>query len=351
MVTLSVLSSNPMLSNTASFGELGRLFDDTAAYVGQLFDARLAFEPADVGLLPFFLTDRYRLAETTLFGRRLLILATLGQDAETPAAIAKHVATARSTSDGFVVVVLTDALSSANRQRLIQQGVNFIVPGNQLFLPELGADLREYFRSEVRPALEQLTPAAQVLVVATLLQEDLDGQTPKSLAERFQYSAMTTGRVVDELQRHGILDVEARGRERRIAFSEEGDALWRDVRPLLQSPVRARRLVRPFPEVRTLPLAGESALADYTNLGPPPLDIRAVSARQWKALVYQYDLEPADDDDPAAVRIETWSYDPRLLCHHGPVVDRISLFLSLEDRHDERLEQAVETLMESLGWS
>ena len=132
-----------MLSNSTSFGSLGRLFDDAAAYVTQLFDIRLTFKEADVGLLPFFLTDRYRLAETSLFGRKLLILATPGQDAETPATIAKHIQTARSTSDAFVVVFLTDALSSANRQRLIQQGVNFIVPGNQLFLPELGADLRE----------------------------------------------------------------------------------------------------------------------------------------------------------------------------------------------------------------
>jgi len=340
-----------MLLNSASSGSLGRLFDDAAAYVSQLFAVRPTFESADAGLLPFFLTDRYRLAETTLFGRRLLILATSGQEAETPATIAKHIETARSTSPGLVVVFLTDALSSANRQRLIQQGVNFIVPGNQLFLPELGSDLREYFRSEVRPALEQLTPAAQVLVLAVLLREDLDGQTPKSLAERFQYSAMTTGRVVDELQRHGVLSVEALGRERRIAFAREGDDLWREVRHLLQSPIRARRLVRPFPEVRALPLAGESALSDYTNLGPPTHETRAVSARQWKALVYQHDLQFADDDDPEGIRIETWSYDPRLLCHHGPAVDRISLFLSLEDRHDERLEQAVETLMEPFGWS
>ena len=340
-----------MLSNATSFGSLGRLFDDAAAYVTQLFDIRLTFKEADVGLLPFFLTDRYRLAETSLFGRKLLILATPGQDAETPATIAKHIQTARSTSDAFVVVFLTDALSSANRQRLIQQGVNFIVPGNQLFLPELGADLREYFRSEVRPAVEQLTPAAQVVVLASLLREDLDGQTPKSLAERFQYSAMSTGRVVDELQRHDILNIDVRGRERRIAFKQEGDDLWRAVRDLLQSPVRARRLVRPFPEVQALPLAGESALSDYTLLGPPVHEARAVSARQWKGLVYQHDLQPADDRDPEAIRIETWSYDPRLLCHHGPVVDRLSLYLSLEDRHDERLDQAVDTLMEPFGWS
>lgn len=340
-----------MLSNATSFGSLGRLFDDAAAYVTQLFDIRLTFKEADVGLLPFFLTDRYRLAETSLFGRKLLILATPGQDAETPATIAKHIQTARSTSDAFVVVFLTDALSSANRQRLIQQGVNFIVPGNQLFLPELGADLREYFRSEVRPAVEQLTPAAQVVVLASLLREDLDGQTPKSLAERFQYSAMSTGRVVDELQRHGILIIDVRGRERRITFKQEGDDLWRAARDLLQSPVRARRLVRPFPEAQALPLAGESALSEYTLLGPPVHEARAVSARQWKGLVYQHDLQPADDRDSESIRIETWSYDPRLLCHHGPVVDRLSLYLSLEDRHDERLDQAVDTLMEPFGWS
>lgn len=340
-----------MLSKSTFSGDLGRIFSDAEAYIYQLFGVRMKLKEADTSLLPFFVTDRYRLVETSLFGRKLLVLATPGHEADTPATIAKHISIVRSTLNGHVVVLLTDVLSSPNRQRLIKQGVNFIVPGNQLFIPELGTDLREYFRSAVPRSHEQLTPAAQALVLATLLGENLNGQTPKSLAERFRYSSMSTGRIVDELKQHGILDVAIVGRERHIAFVLSGDDLWRTLRPLFQSPVRAHRLVRSFREIGNLPLAGESALSDYSNLSPPLNEVRAVSARQWKALVNRCDLQFSDEDDPEAVRIETWSYDPRLLCHHATVVDRLSLYLSLGNRGDERFEQATETLLEPFGWS
>ena len=49
------------------------------------------------------------------------------------------------------MVYVTGALASYERKRLIEQKVPFMVPGNQLYLPDLGIDLREYFRQ--RPPL------------------------------------------------------------------------------------------------------------------------------------------------------------------------------------------------------
>lgn len=39
------------------------------------------------------------------------------------------------------VVYVTTTLASYERKRLVQQKVPFIVPGNQLYLPELAIDL------------------------------------------------------------------------------------------------------------------------------------------------------------------------------------------------------------------
>jgi len=49
------------------------------------------------------------------------------------------------------------------------------------------------------------------------------------------------------------------------------------------------------------------------------------------------------------LELETWSYDPRQLSA-GPAVDRLSLYLSLEDRRDERVEQAADMLLEDMKW-
>jgi hypothetical protein len=49
------------------------------------------------------------------------------------------------------------------------------------------------------------------------------------------------------------------------------------------------------------------------------------------------------------VEIEVWSYDPRVLLD-GPTVDRLSLFLSLRDDPDERVQQALQEMMRSFSW-
>ena len=43
---------------------------------------------------------------------------------------------------GLPVLYATEALASFERERLIEQKVPFVVPGNQLYLPHLGVDLR-----------------------------------------------------------------------------------------------------------------------------------------------------------------------------------------------------------------
>jgi hypothetical protein len=44
-----------------------------------------------------------------------------------------------------------------------------------------------------------------------------------------------------------------------------------------------------------------------------------------------------------------WRYPPALFAEHG-IVDRLSLYLSLKDDHDERTETALEEMMEKFNW-
>jgi hypothetical protein len=50
-----------------------------------------------------------------------------------------------------------------------------------------------------------------------------------------------------------------------------------------------------------------------------------------------------------AVEVELWSYPPRAVAE-GPVVDRLSLFLSLNGTSDERVESALDELLEEMEW-
>jgi hypothetical protein len=50
-----------------------------------------------------------------------------------------------------------------------------------------------------------------------------------------------------------------------------------------------------------------------------------------------------------AIELEVWSYSPKLFGENG-VVDRSSLFLSIREDNDERVQSALEVMMEQVEW-
>lgn len=53
--------------------------------------------------------------------------------------------------------------------------------------------------------------------------------------------------------------------------------------------------------------------------------------------------------EPQSYEIELWNYSP-LLFQEDDVVDRFSLYLSLQDNADERVQSALEKMMEDALW-
>ena len=60
-------------------------------------------------------------------------------------------------------------------------------------------------------------------------------------------------------------------------------------------------------------------------------------------------MKPASPSDTETITVEVWSYDPLILAEDD-FVDRLSLFLSLRETPDERIEAALAEMMETLAW-
>jgi hypothetical protein len=325
------------------------LLDDLRTYVHVVLDMTIDISRhEDHGLLPSFLAQRYMVLKARFADRPCLLMLPRPGAEETPAAIAKHRTQLRKSLGPEIVIFVTNALSNHNRHRLIAHRVSFIVPGNQLFVPELAMDLREHFRAESETPPETLTPAAQLIVLATLLGHRFDQETPTSLAGRYHYSAMSMGRALDELRRHDLVDVEPEGKHLLVSMRLNKQDLWHLASPLLRSPVRKRRRIPRPPAEFDARIAGESALAALTDLSHPPVEVRAIAASEWKTLAKRYNLDRHTRWDEKMIELETWSYDPSLLSDKA-TVDPISLWLSLPDAADERLSQAKENLLRQAG--
>jgi hypothetical protein len=298
--------------------------------------------------LPVFLERLYTLYRVTIVGRPIIILAARKEPAPV-SDIAKHAHQVRRVvADDTIVVFAAPFLSAHNRSRLVEHGIAFIVPDNQLYLPDLAVDLREHFRAQKPDRSETgLSPVAQAVLFYYLLHSP-PALSPPALAHNLHVTRMSIGRAFDELITLELADDDRQGRERHIRFRQHGRELLNTARNQLRSPVRSIRYVigmRPSPPLK---LAGESALAQLTDLNRPTLDSYAIAARSWKHLADDLHLVETDKNDGDFI-IEAWSYDPSGLAT-GPEVDPLSLYAQFKDHSDERVAGAAEQLLERIPW-
>ena len=326
------------------------LLNDLKQYIKDTLAVSVVTEKwGESSRLPFFLKDNYVFYRAQFFGLTCLMMVDVRDQEESPAVIRKHMDQVRAKWDGEIIYV-RDRVTAYNRKRLIEHNLPFIVPGNQLYLPMLAIDLREHFRQK-REISDYFYPSTQVLVLHWIYNnQNAMTYTPTELARVLGYSKMTMTRAFREVE--SILKDAALNEEQGVldVYSLNSRMLWERTRPFMRSPVKKRIYVADFDVNRhTGHRAGLSALADYSMLAKPKNMVLAVSQEEWKTLQQKHQFQVLGSPDPQVTEIEIWSYAPSLFGHDG-VVDRLSLYLSLQDMDDERVESALEELLEGMQW-
>lgn len=300
--------------------------------------------------LPYFLRDAFQFGEIEMLGQAIVLAMGRAEQKQSLSEVRTWLDKLRALA-GQPVVYVIDALASYERRRLIEQKTPFIVPGNQLYLPDLGLDLREYFRQRSPSAESALSPSAQAMLITALLQQPWQAEwQPSKVAAALGYTPMTLSRVVKELTATGLVTAYAVGRSRWLRMVQPPQQAWERVKPLLRTPVK--RTVWVFAEDSVVDrlgrLAGLSALAHYSMLTEPKWPVYALSAKEWKAATdagFQELPEPV----AGAREWQLWSYSPALV-PGAATVDPISLILSLQNNADDRIQLALDEVRGQLPW-
>lgn len=300
--------------------------------------------------LPYFLRDAFQFSELVLLGQPV-VLAMAHAGAKQPLSEVRIWLDKVAALAGHPAVYVTDALASYERRRLIEQKVPFIVPGNQLYLPDLGLDLREYFRQRA-PAMEAaLSPSAQAMLITALLRQPWQSYWPPStVAVALGYTPMTLSRAVKELIAAGLATGCMVGRSRWLRMELQPEQVWARSQPLLRTPVKRTVWVKPdgFVAHRPTRIAGLSALAHYSMLNEPKWPVYAMTAADWKAAA-DAGVRELPEPEAGAQEWQVWSYSPALM-PDATTVDPLSLTLSLQENADDRIQLALDELKGQLPW-
>jgi len=298
--------------------------------------------------LPPFLKKRYELYELHVGDRPLLGICLKDNDDFKPAAFEKHLQQiVRILSEYDAYCVIAQGLPGYVRQRMVERKIPFVDIGRQLFWPELGAAYQQKKHKATLPAVITLSPATQAVLIYALNGGILVPVTPKELSGKLGYNAMTMTRALDQIESARLCTVKRNGRK-RLLFPENKEELWKQSRPFLQNPVQSvkRILEENLPQTQRL-AAGESALAQCSMLTSPGEPVYALWHRQWKDLAEMAKTIPIEDE--GTCQLQLWHYDPALFAVAGRV-DPFSLYLSLQQERNERIESALEEMMEKLEW-
>jgi DNA-binding MarR family transcriptional regulator len=292
--------------------------------------------------LPLYITAVYNVQQTAFYGRPICLLIANTENTQTPAQLHKQMQLVEQKT-GLTVVFVFEKVISYNIKRMIQVGLNFIIPNKQLFIPALMMDLRK-MPATIPLKTECLTPIAQLMLLYHLQKRELNNLTTQQLSDKFNQTYLKTSRAVKNLEALGLCNLTS-GKEKKIQFTAKGKELWLKAQSSFQNPIeRVLFTDELLTDDRQAFASNINALAHYSMLNDETKRYYAIGKNNLKSLAVETNKYAGDNT------IEVWRYNPDLLSDNG-FIDRLSLYLIFKNDSDERVQTELEQLINEIQWS
>lgn len=246
------------------------------------------------------------------------------------------------------IILCFEKITSYQRKALIEQKVPFVVPMSQFFFPGYGVACQERISPD-KKAITKLSAKAQQLLIYLILYGQQLNINKKELALKLNVSAMSITRAVQELESVGLVGTEKVGRSSLVSSQFLGQELFDKAKTYMIDPVSERVFIRKSRIDDNLLISGESALSKVSMLSSPSVLCRAISKQEYRQRDDLELVDPAWTSESEFIELEVWKYDPAPLSN-GKHVDIVSLALSFSGHDDERVQMAVEEMLEEYRW-
>lgn len=249
-----------------------------------------------------------------------------------------------------------DTLSDFQRKNLIEEGIPFVAASSVFYLPFLGlAYRRRKYTAAPKPLkkgeiLPKLTASAQAFFLFMLYQVKESRISKTEAARQTGLTPMSVSRYCRELLDRGLIKETKDGNTTQITCAKTGRALFDKALPYLDNPVKRVTYHAPSPEFPgKLPAAGESALSQVSMLVPPDKATFACGPRVEQAKEKGVLKEESGFAKYLYAKLQVWKYDPAPFIKDNRV-DTVSLYLSLKDSPDERVQACLKEMLEKEQW-
>jgi len=299
----------------------------------------------DKSQLPLLLRNNYNFFRMEILNQQS-ILMEVKEDSPNIEQLQKHIFQIRNHTK-YPIVLLYNELSRYRRRSLIENRISFLIKDGQMYLPFLGLDLNkatEFIENKSKPFS---TPAQIAYLFFLYNPESVVNVT--EFAKKMNFNSMTASRALNDLYNTRLITYEVSGKTGRSKeYKRISDPEYFNIgKDYLKSPVR--EIVYTIKEPEGACLAGLYALSNSSMLNPPKNYVYAISKDDF----YKSNIDIIKNrdliDDMKLVELEIWNYDPKLFSYNNHL-DLMSLYLSLRELKDERVEQALNEVLQGESW-
>lgn len=238
---------------------------------------------------------------------------------------------------GLPSVFYFDRLLTYERDRLVEKDVYFVVSDKYAFVPSLIIN-RKDGDSEVK---KTFFPSTQYIMLYHLQAAPINGKSIRDLEALVPYKYKTIAKSIKQLERLGLLRLSG-SREKNIVIEQSNRDLWDAVQPHLIGPIKTTYYSSE--PINSGLIAGTAALSHYSMLAPEEVLTKAVTLDQFAELKRNNHKFYTFED---VQRIEVWKYPP---ITESAYADKLSLYLTLKDDNDPRVQKELETMINEMPW-
>jgi len=240
-------------------------------------------------------------------------------------------------------VLCLDSIRVYTREKMIKEGIPFVVHMQQIYLPFLGIVLSKSGQREVE-SKGNISFLTQRLIL-TAIYNDWKSMTLTETARALDISKMSVTRCFDELSSLELNIIKTEGKLRRFLWESNRRILWDTIQPYLNNPVRQQYRLSENVDISVAKLGGMSAVCHYSMLDDNSFKTYSLSRDASKALEISRKQLVPDGETPFMI-LQIMGYDYKY--HEGEAVDPLSAILSLtdEEKADPRVEKAIDEILE-----
>ena len=244
---------------------------------------------------------------------------------------------------GLNCAIFLDRTTFYIKEKLMEEGIPFVIDGKQVFLPFIGYLLSKENERELPPVHLTSFLTQKMLLIA--IYEQWNEVRVSYAAKRLEVSTKSASRCFDELEYLNVNVLGMKGKSRVINIPDDREQLWQQIESVLRNPVIRRLILRK--DMKLEKKAGLSALCEYSLLSDNVYPTYAVTKKELKASGVKEEKQASELEEIGCVVLEVGYFIEFL---GKDLQDPLSVVLSLTEE-EQQVDISINEMLEEYVWS